>query len=313
MYSLSLALLEKIGSLSIYIILGFIAVRCKVMKYEDSKAISSFALYFVTPCAMLDAFQYEYSSSKLLGMGISMLGVLVVCVVFAVLTVLLRKPLKLSDVDYLSMMYPNAGNFMLPLISMALGGDWVIYCCPFFMVMNLMLFTHCKSVLSGQRGFHWGMIFKNVVILSAFAGFAMFLLNWKLPGIVGSVVSDFGSMMGPLYMFIVGMIIGNADLKPIFLNKRALLICFGRLVLFPVVSMLVIRVSGLLSIHPDAQKILLIVVLTAGAPTAVMVTQFTQMYRSTEEAEFASSVNIISSLLCLFTIPCLSQLYELIT
>lgn len=311
MQSLAFALLEKIGALSIYIVLGFIAVRFKIMKYDDSKAISAFALYFVTPCAMLDAFQYEYSSEKLLGMGIALLGVLIVCAVFGVLSAVLKKPLKLSDVDYLSMLYPNAGNFILPLITMALGGDWVIYCCPFFMVMNLMLFTHCKSVLSGEKSFRWSMIFKNVVIISALIGFVMFLCNYKLPGVLGSVVTDFGRMMGPLYMFVVGMIIGNAELKRVFFNKRAYLVCLGRLVLYPLSAMLVLRLSGLLAIHPDAANILLIVVITAGAPAAVMVTQFAQMYRS-EEAAFASSVNIISSLLCLFTIPALAKLYELI-
>lgn len=312
MQSLAFALLEKIGALSIYIVLGFIAVRFKIMKYDDSKAISAFALYFVTPCAMLDAFQYEYSSEKLLGMGIALLGVLIVCAVFGVLSAVLKKPLKLSDVDYLSMLYPNAGNFILPLITMALGGDWVIYCCPFFMVMNLMLFTHCKSVLSGEKSFRWSMIFKNVVIISALIGFVMFLCNYKLPGVLGSVVTDFGRMMGPLYMFVVGMIIGNAELKRVFFNKRAYLVCLGRLVLYPLSAMLVLRLSGLLAIHPDAANILLIVVITAGAPAAVMVTQFAQMYRSEEEAAFASSVNIISSLLCLFTIPALAKLYELI-
>lgn len=188
----------------------------------------------------------------------------------------------------------------------------MIYCCPFFMVMNLMLFTHCKSVLSGEKSFRWSMIFKNVVIISALIGFVMFLCNYKLPGVLGSVVTDFGRMMGPLYMFVVGMIIGNAELKRVFFNKRAYLVCLGRLVLYPLSAMLVLRLSGLLAIHPDAANILLIVVITAGAPAAVMVTQFAQMYRSEEEAAFASSVNIISSLLCLFTIPALAKLYELI-
>ena len=313
MQSLAFALLEKIGSLSIYIVLGFIAVRFKVLKYEDSKALSAFALYFVTPCAMLDAFQYEYSPAKLMGMGIALLGALVVCVVFAVLIALLKKPLKLSDVDSLSLIYPNAGNFMLPLISMALGGDWVIYCCPTFMVMNLLMFTHGKSVMSRAKGFSWDMILKNVVIITSLIGFVMFLCNFKFPGMIGGVVTDFGRMMGPIYMFVVGMIIGNADLKAVFLNKRAYLICLGRLVIMPIAAMLVICLCGLLRLHPDAANILLIVVLTAGAPAAVMVTQFAQMYRSTEEAAFAGSVNIISSLLCLFTIPVLARLYELLT
>ena len=112
--ALTLALFQKIGALSVMIILGFISVRFHILKYEDSKVLSRFALYFLTPCAMLDAFQYQFSPDKLAGMGISLLGSLVTVLVFALLSRLLRKPLRLSVVNYTSLEYPNAGNFMLP-------------------------------------------------------------------------------------------------------------------------------------------------------------------------------------------------------
>lgn len=310
--ALTLALFQKIGALSVMIILGFISVRFHILKYEDSKVLSRFALYFLTPCAMLDAFQYQFSPDKLAGMGISLLGSLVTVLVFALLSRLLRKPLRLSVVDYTSLEYPNAGNFMLPLIASAMGGDWVIYCSSCFIVMNVLMFSHGKAVLSGEKGFHWDMLFKNAVLLATLAGFAMFLLNFQLPGFVGQAVSSTGDMMGPVYMFTIGMIIGNADLKKIFSNRRAYLICFGRLVVYPLAALLAIWLCGALKIHPEAPKITLIVVLTAGAPAAVMVTQFAQLYRSTEEAEFSSIVNILSTVLCLFTMPCLAYVYQVI-
>ena len=80
--ALTIALFEKIGSLSVLIILGFIAVRFGIMKFEDSKVLSAWALYFLTPCAMLDAFQYEFTAEKLTGMGIALLGSLIVVAVF---------------------------------------------------------------------------------------------------------------------------------------------------------------------------------------------------------------------------------------
>lgn len=309
---LTLVLFQKIGALSIMIILGFISVRFKILKYEDSKVLSRFALYFLTPCAMLDAFQYEFTADKLAGMGISMLGSLICVLVFALLVRLLKKPMKLSVVDYTSMEYPNAGNFMLPLIASAMGGDWVIYCSSCFIVMNVLMFSHGKAVLSGERALHWDMLYKNVILIATFVGFVMFLCNLQFPGFVGTAVSTTGDMMGPVYMFTIGMIIGNANLRQIFMNKRAYMICLFRLVVFPLATMFVIYICGIMRIHPDAPKVLLIVVLTAGAPTAVMITQFAQLYRSTQDAEFASVVNILSTLVCLLTLPCLSYIYQLV-
>lgn len=308
--SLAAALLEKIGSFFISILLGFIAVRSHALEFEDSKVLSRFALYIVTPCAMLDAFQYEFSTGKLMGLGIAMLGVLLATAAFALLAKLLTGPCRLSVVESCSLMYPNAGNFLLPLVASVLGPDWVIYCSPCFLVMNVGLFTHAQAVLSGEKKFRLSMLYKNVVLLSMLAGLIMFLLNIQLGGFVGDTVSSIGDMMGPVYMFTVGMIIGNADLKKVFSHGRAYLICLGRLLLCPLAALALFLLTGLTRIHPEAPRFLLVVFLAAGAPTAVMITQFTQLYRSVPEAEAASVINILSTLLCLLTLPCLAWLYQ---
>ena len=201
---------------------------------------------------------------------------------------------------------------MLPLIASAMGGEWVIYLSAAFFVMNLMVFTHGQAVLSGQRGFHPRMIVNNPVIISIFIGLAFWILGWKLPGILGDSVTALGGMMGPTYMFTIGMILGSADLRRVFLDKRAYLICAGRLLLYPLAAMVVLRFCGLMGLHPQGRGILMVVALTAGAPSAVMVVQFTAMFRTEEEAQFASAANVLSSILCLFTLPVIQWLYEAI-
>ena len=120
---LTVILAQKIAGLAIYIALGFLAVRLKVLTFQDSKALSTFALYFLVPCAMLDAYQYEFSMEKLVGMGVSFAASMVVVLVFALLTAALRRPMHLNVVEYTSLEYPNAGNFMLPLVAAAMGGE----------------------------------------------------------------------------------------------------------------------------------------------------------------------------------------------
>ena len=75
---LTVILAQKIAGLAIYIALGFLAVQLKVLTFQDSKALSTFALYFLVPCAMLDAYQYEFSMEKLVGMGVSFAASLIV-------------------------------------------------------------------------------------------------------------------------------------------------------------------------------------------------------------------------------------------
>ena len=308
--ALTLALAHKIAGMSIQIFLGFLVVRLGVMKFEDSKILSAFALYVVTPCAMLDAFQYPFSPDKLSGMGVSLLGSLLTVGVFALLGLLARRLLHWNAVETCSLEYPNAGNFMIPLVASVLGGEGLIYLSPCFILMNLLIFTHCQAVLSGVKKFSFSIFYKNIVLVAVLVGFVMFLLSWQLPGILGETVSAFGAMLGPVYMFTVGMILGNAQLKKVFTNRRAYVVSLGRLLLCPLAVLLLLLALGLFRIHPQAREILTVVVLTAGAPAAVLVTQFAQLYRREQEAQFAGSVNIMSTLLCLLTMPAVSWLYQ---
>lgn len=311
--SLTMVIAQKVAGLAIYIALGFLAVRSKLMTYQDSKALGQFALWFLTPCAMVNAFQYEFSAAKLAGMGVSLVGSLIVVVVFALLTAALRRAVPLTVVDYTTLEYPNAGNFMLPLIASAMGGEWVIYLSPAFFVMNLLIFTHGQAVLSGQRHISLAMFVKNPVLIAVVIGLALWVSGLRLPGLLGESVSTLGDMMGPVFMFSIGMILGSADLRRVFGDKKAYLLCAGRLLLYPAAAILALRLCGVMHLHPHAREILTVVALTAGAPSAVMVVQFTTMFRTEEEAQFASATNILSSVLCLFTLPVIHWLYALIT
>ena len=302
-------LAEKIAGLSIIILIGFLFVRLHVMRLEDSGPLNQFALLVLTPCAMLNAFQFEFSSEKLAGIGICLLAILIVMLLFGVLTALLRKPLKLSIVDQTNLIYMNAGKFMLPVVAAAMGGEWVIYLSPCILVSNVLMFTHAKAIISGENRFRLSMLTKNVVLIATVLGFAMFLRRLHLPGIIGQTVSTFGSMMGPVYMFTIGMILGSADLKAVFLNRRVWIVTAGRLLVYPAAAILIFRLFGMFRLYPQAKEVLTVVALTAGAPAAVMITQFTQMYRSAEEAQYSSAINIMSTILCLFTMPLIAALY----
>ena len=307
---LTLVLAHKIASLSLIIFLGFLLVRLRVLRFADSKPLSTYALYVLTPCAMLGAFQYPFSPEKLSGMGLSLLASVLAALVFALLSLAIARLFRPGVVELCSLAYPNVGNFMIPLVPAILGSEGLIYLSPCILLMNALMFTHGQAVLSGERRFRPSMVYKNVVLLSVLLGFAMFLTGWRLPGVLGETVETLGEMMGPTYMFTIGMILGAADLKRIFGGLRAYAVCFGRLLLYPAAAMLLLCFCGIFRLHPQAREIITVVVLASGAPAAVMVTQFSQMYRSEEDAQFSGAVNILSSLLCLVTMPLLAWLYQ---
>ena len=130
----------------------------------------------------------------------------------------------------------------------------------------------------------------------------------RLPVIVNECISGFGDMIGPASMMVVGMIIGNVDLKWVFCQKRPYFICFLRLIFFPMIIILIFACSGIRSLHPDAEYILMIVILAASAPAAVMVTQLAQIHD--RDAVYASVINVMSVIFCIVTMPLMLLFYE---
>ena len=60
---------------------------------------------------------------------------------------------------------------------------------------------------------------------------SLFLLNIKLPVPISSAMSSMGAMMGPLSMFVVGMLLSKVSWKDVFANIRAYLIVLIRLII----------------------------------------------------------------------------------
>lgn len=64
---------------------------------------------------------------------------------------ILRKLLKMDEVETASLIYSNAGNLILPLVTSILGEEWVIYASGFLCVQTIIVWTHGQSLMQGQR------------------------------------------------------------------------------------------------------------------------------------------------------------------
>ena len=51
----------------------------------------------------------------------------------------------------------------------------------------------------------------------------LFMLQLQLPNLIVETFSKVGSMMGPLAMIVIGMLIGDMDLKSVFRGKKELI------------------------------------------------------------------------------------------
>ena len=305
---ISILLMEQIAELFLMILMGYIIVKTGLLKGEDSTVISKIVLYLVIPCVIINAFQVDYTSEKVKELLLVFAASVLLQVILLAAVWGAGKVLKLNEVEATSIYYSNSGNLIVPLVTFILGKEWVLYGCVFMSVQLVFLWTHGKNAISREGKWDWKKIVFNVNMISVFAGVVLFFTKIRLPEIVDQALSSVGSMIGPASMIVTGMLIAEMNLRNIFENVKVYFISFLRLVVIPVISLAILKISGLVNIHPDGKKLLLIVFLAVITPSASTITQMCQVYGN--DSKYASAINVMTTLLSIITMPLMVLLYQ---
>lgn len=308
---LSLLLAEQIVSLFLFVAAGYASVKAGLFKSGDSKVISNMVVYICSPCMVIYSFQIELTKDKVQGLLLAAGAAVLVHILLIVWTALLRRPLNLNSIERASLIYTNAGNLIIPLVAAVMGPEWVFYTNAYNIVQTVLIWTH-GSRLIGQQTENWDYkkILMNPNIIAMAAGFFFFAARIHIPEVIGTCLEGFGDMIGTAGMFVIGMVIGNMDLKWVFSRKRPYFVCFIRLLAYPSVIVVIFSVIARMALHRDAKDILLVVFLASSAPAAAMVTQLAQIHN--QDSKYASVINVMSIIFCIVTMPLMVMLYELI-
>ena len=85
-------------------------------------------------------------------------------------------------------------------------------------------------------------------------------------------------------------------------------VTFLRMLLVPLISLILIKISHMAYLSADAPKIMLIVFLAVITPSASTVTQMCQVYGN--DSRYASAINVVTTLCAVVTMPVMVLLYE---
>ena len=288
--------------------MGYIIVRAKLLRPEDSRSLSVVMVYLLTPCVIINAFQVEYTPQVMAGLIFSFAISIAAHILFLLLTRLLAGPLHLDVIERTAVIYTNAGILVIPLVNALLGPEYVIYSCAFIVVQQVLIWTHCRSLLCGTRGMEWRKLFLNVNIIAIVAGCALFLLRVPLPALINDTLGTLGDMFGPLGMLLAGMVIADTPLRRLFTTPRNYLPVLLRLLAFPLVTVLLLRAAGAAGWIADGKNILMIVYLACITPACATVTSLAQLYD--RNAAYSSALYVLTTLLSIVTMPVMIGVYD---
>ena len=306
---ISMLLMEQIAELFIMIFMGFAIVKAGIVKDEESKVLSKIVLYLVIPCVIVNAFQVDYTAQTVKGLMIAFVASVILQIILLIIVAVMGKVLSLNEVEVASVYYSNSGNLIVPIVTFILGKEWVLYGCVFMSVQLVFLWTHCKKIISRERSYDWKKIVLNINMISIAVGVVLFFTRIRLPEVIDNTIGAVGNMIGPASMIVTGMLFAGMDFKQIFASKRVYFVTFLRLIVVPAIALVLIKFSYLASLSSNGPKIMLIVFLAIITPSASTVTQMCQVYGN--DSQYASAINVVTTLLAIITMPLMVMLFQI--
>ena len=230
-------------------------------------------------------------------------------VILLIVVSILGRVFHLNEVEVASIYYSNSGNLIVPIVMFILGKEWVLYGCVFMSVQLVFIWTHCKKIISRESVYDWRKIILNINMISIAIGIVLFLTRIHLPKDINSTLSAVGGIIGPASMIVTGMLFAGMDFKQIFASKRVYFVTFLRLIVVPAIALVLIKFSYLASLSSNGPKIMLIVFLAIITPSASTVTQMCQVYGN--DSQYASAINVVTTLLAIITMPLMVMLFQI--
>ena len=306
---MSLLLTKQIAELFIMILLGYILVKSNLLTKQDSKVLSTVALYIVTPCVIINAFQVQHSQDVKNGLILSFLAAIIIHIIYIVGVRIVGKGYTLNGVEKATIIYTNAGNLIIPLVQALLGKEWVVYTTGYILVSTIFIWTHGRMLICEEKGFNVKELLKNVNVVACIMGILMFALKIQFPSLITETMDSISATIAPISMIVAGMLIAGMDVKDCLKNKRLYIITFLKMIVFPLFAVSLLKFTNLSSMVKNGDIILLISLLASIAPTAASVTQLAQIYDA--DSEYASAYYFITTLLCILTMPVFVWFYQL--
>ena len=309
---LSLLLLQKIITLLLIVFMGFLSVKSGSVKTEHSSVLSHICFDWIVPCSILNSFLNTNADDVMSNFLFVCAVTLGMILMFIGITFLISKPLHLNPTETGSLMFTNSAGMALPMATALLGSESVIFCSPHMGIQNIFIFTLLPFLMHGTQkgGLKRALLNRNVVSIGI--GLFLFATKFPLPKILLDTITTVGGTISPVCMLMIGMLMGGVDFKKLLRNWRLYAICLARLIIYPLIAILVLKITRIPYLKPSASVGLMVMIMCISSPIATLITQMADLYRSREEAQDSGSMNIISTLMCAITMPIMVFIYQII-
>jgi malate permease and related proteins len=292
-------------------LIGFVARKMNILNSNANTVITQLMLYVTLPALILFSLNTSFSIGLLVDFTWLVAMSVVVMTVSIITGAWLRKRAALPNGQksvYESLIvFGNQGFIGFAVIYMLMAEQGVVYLTLFNLFYLVLIWSYGIYLFTRHDvSVSWRVLFLNPGILATLLGLTMLFLPFSWPGMLLRTFEDVGTMTVPLSMILIGSLLADTSIKDFKYYSRNRYIwaaSFMKLLALPVTLLVFL-------LFQVPEQLLLIAVLTAGMPSATTTTVYAQKFGA--DAVFASYGVIYSTILCMFTIPLLYILLQIL-
>ena len=264
-------LLKQLMIMSIFICIGYILFKKKMITVNGSKELSNLLLYIVLPAVIINSYNVKSTPERVEGIIISFIVSLIALILSICVCALVYG--KRKKIEHFGVSFSNAGFMGIPIATAIIGNENVFYISAFVALLNILQWTYGVVVMTESKDcIKLDKLIKNPILIAMVIGLSIFFLQIPVPEVATKTISSLASLNAPTAMIILGVYLAQTDIKSVFVGKEMYITSFIRLVFIPVFTLL------MLYFLPINQNIKLAVIIAARAPIGSNVAVFAQIY-----------------------------------
>lgn len=286
---------------------GFVMQKFRVFTSDGIKQMTTFLLNVVTPCVLIEAYQKEFQAELAHQLFSAALFTVLILVISAVICKFIFRKDSLGKyrIDSFASIYSNCGFMAIPLLSAVLGSDGVFFGSGYLAVFTIFYWTHGIYVMTEDRkSFSLKTALMTPGVLGTLISLVFFFTGFRLPYVAKEAVHHLANLNTPLPMVILGTYLVNVDLKKVIHSFSILKVCFVRLLLIPLISLVV---AAVIRLDPQVAQAVMI---SSACPTAAVTTLFASKYGL--DADYSTQLVSVTTLFSIVTIPLMTVICSLV-
>lgn len=303
-----LLLFSTVSVLLIYMSIGFILVKAGKASLSHIKTITGLLIYVLGPAMIINSFlKLEFSWEAFRKIGIYFLLSLIVQILFFLL-IFLFLGRKYSDSKYrilsVGSVLGNVGFLGMHIISSIFPTEPIVLCYSSInvMTMNLIVFTIGTYLITNDKKYiSIKSAIKNPTTIALFISIPLFIANVHFPSAILQSVELLAKMSTPVCMIILGMRLAQSSMKALFTRGFVYGTCILKLIVFPILAYFFVK---LIPIDDNVLKTAIVVL--AMTPSGAIIESLAELHDC--QQEFAANVVLLTTILCVVTIPLMSML-----